>query len=311
MPVNPPVNAKAVMISNIISSHFIRRFTFLLLLLTGLIIANSYYRTIAEQDTILAGLPGEVLYAAGFDGFEDEWQQYDGRLAASIAEGVLTIRLDTISTAYSASQHQFADFDLSVRTIALDGPIDNGFGVIFGLQEPRELCDMPLEVLCEVARMDALGIPLRLLFRPQSRFASGYYMFLISSDGYYSVWRSETVDGATRARAISTWIPSERIQQDLNNPNTLRIVAQNNFYRFFINGEQMPLCIPNNPDDESTYALGSCIGGQMVDSWQDTAFATGKIGLVGHATATGGPGIVVSFDDLIILSPSDEGAVQT
>jgi hypothetical protein len=136
-----------------------------------------------------------------------------------------------------------------------------------------------------------------------------YYAFYISSDGYYKVERS--VDGLQKD--LSNWIPSEaiRLADDANGTgtidegeaveNTLRVVAYHDRFQFYVNGTRLELCIPDDPDGASTFAAGACVGGQMHDTLTDAALRAGRIGLAAATTVTGGAGVVVEFDNLVIF----------
>jgi hypothetical protein len=268
-------------------------------------LVNAAYGLAAARQPVLS--EGAVLYAAGFDGFEDEWQTYEGRLAARIEDGALRIEVgQTDTVAYSVAEPLFADAQVEVTARAVAGPLDNGFGLVFRLQAPRATCDMPAPLLCELARVDALGIPLRLLFRPQSQQASGYYLFLISSDGYYSVWRADDLGRAPQR--VSTWIESPLIRQGLGEENRLRVVMDGERMRFAINGQDVPLCLPDDPQGQSTYSGGQCIGGSLQQELRDARWSIGQVGLAAYSTGSGGPGVVVLFDDLLILPPPRAGA---
>lgn len=54
------------------------------------------------------------------------------------------------------------------------------------------------------------------------------------------------------------------VNQGISTVNRLRVVARGNQFQFYINGEQVQVCIPNNPDAQSTYFMDSCIDGQML-----------------------------------------------
>ncbi|XWX04352.1 hypothetical protein VZO05_02120 [Aggregatilineales bacterium SYSU G02658] len=261
--------------------------------------------------TVLTAPAGEVIYAAGFDGFEDEWQQYEGRLSARIADGVLRLSVDDApATIYSLARPNFADFDLHVQATTTGGPVDNAFGVIFRLEAASDACQMPLMILCDLAQAPLLSVPLRLLFRPHAGGAQGYYMFLISADGYYSVWQAVDDGSGTQARRVSAWIASDLVNQGLNAVNELRVLAVGDTFRFFINGQPVSLCLPDGPNAQSTYSAGQCIGGQMTDVWVNADYAVGQIGLVAQSTLSGGSGVVVEFDKLRIFSPAPSPEVQ-
>ncbi|MFQ3674872.1 MAG: hypothetical protein SNJ83_14870, partial [Aggregatilineales bacterium] len=178
--------------------RWMRSSILLLVLIAAIIGLNALTLAWSNTRAVLTAPPGQVIYAAGFDGFEDEWQQYEGRLSARIADGALRLSVDDApATIYSLTRPNFRDFDLRVQATTTAGPIDNAFGVIFRLDAASNACDMPLVILCDLAQVPLLSVPLRLLFRSSSSGAEGYYMFLISADGYYSVWQAASVSGST------------------------------------------------------------------------------------------------------------------
>lgn len=279
-----------------------RWFIAILILFGVLIGVNLAYDVVAQMRPTLSGAAGESLYAAGFDGFTDEWQQYAGRESAAIEDSTLRLSIETGNTIYSAAQPHFADFDLRVTTRAVEGDLNNAYGVVFRLQEAATDCDMPLQILCDISNLGLIGVPLQLIFDGGGGGVQGFYMFLISSDGYYSLWRGE---GSTSSR-VSAWIPSDAINIDLNENNVIRVVARNDTYQFFINDQAVDLCIPNDPEATSTYYLGECLEGAMQPTFVDSSLQNGQIGVVVDTVQTGITGIVVEFDDVIVLQPSDD-----
>jgi hypothetical protein len=228
---------------------------------------------LADVRYIVQGEPGAVLYATGFDDSAEDWVQYEGRLSAQVLDGQLRIRVDESDNgAFSYAEPVYSDFVLSTRAAALDGPIDNGYGVLFRL-DTRDNRD---------TRDDR------------------YYTFLISTDGYYRVTRVSN----GQAEILSDWIPCDAIRAELGAYNDIRVEGRGSRFRFFINGTPVQLCVPDTPGAISTYALDSCIGGSMVDMLEDSTLPSGRIGVVGFATATGGPGVVIAFDQVIVEMPS-------
>jgi hypothetical protein len=286
---------------------FARSGLLMLALCVSIVGLNALSVTWAASRAVLTAPPGEVLYAAGFDGFAEEWQQYDGRLSAQIADGVLRLSVDDAPAAiYSLAAPHFKDFDLHVQATATHGPIDNAFGVIFRFDKRSGGCDMPLLILCDLAQVPLLSLPLRLIFRPPAEDAEAYYMFLISADGYYSLWQAAESPSGTQARRVSAWIASDLINQGLSASNDLRVLAVGDTFRFYINGTLVPLCLPDDPNAQSTYSGGQCIGGRMTDAWINADSAVGQIGFVAQSTLSGGSGVVVEFDNLRIFSPSPD-----
>ena len=241
-----------------------RRFAFIVALgfmLLVLLAANTF---IANQRPILSGPAGTVLYAATFDAFTDEWQQYDGLLTASIRDSVLRLNVRRPQRlVYSLALPNFANFDVSAEMQAISGPLDNAFGLVFRYFDENNL-----------------------------------YTFLISSDGYYRLVRY--LDG--QEKVISTWVSSPLIHQGLNAVNRVRIVAIDNTFRFFINDQLVRLCLPDDPDGESTFFLGECEGGHMADVWLDDSLPVGRIG-VAVETQRKEEAVTVIFDNVLVLSP--------
>lgn len=278
-----------------------------LLMLVGLVVLlvliNALYEAAASWQGIVTGEPESVLYTASFDDAADDWQQYDGRLSAAVTGEAMRISVGSdASTAYSAASPVFRDFDATLLATAINGPVDNAFGVVFRLSETADQCNMPLLILCELAKVNLFGVPLRLMFRPADSTQTGYYMFLISSDGYHSLWRG----GTGSAEKISAWIANDAIEQGLNATNRIRVVGRGDTFQFFINGQSAAVCIPDDPAQESTYFNGECLDGEMQTIWHDDTYPVGRIGVVAQSTQTGGSGVVVDFDSIIVSSPATD-----
>jgi len=290
-------------------SSFTRRWTIrlsiLFVLLAILVGVNWLYASITATEIIRTGEAGDLLYVSAYDGFLDEWDLYEGQQNAQIIDDALQIGVTSANQAsWSTTQHIFADFDMTVKAQAIEGPIDNAFGVIFRLQSGAEdTCDLPMVILCGVADIaPLLNVAVRQLVDDTSGTDSiHYYTFLISSDGYYSVWKVE--NGVEEK--LSAWIASPLINQDLNAENTVRVVARGSQFQFFINGEQVSLCIPNDPEAVSTYSGGECIDGTMQGVLTDASIPSGQLGTIAQATQTGGGGVVIQFDNLLVFSPAN------
>lgn len=237
-------------------------------------------RSVASwQHAVVSGDAGALLYAASFDGggadgFNSDWSQYEGRLAAKLDVGQMQVSVGEINSgAYSVASPHFGDFSLQVDAQAAEGPVDNGYGVVFRLQN-----------------QDNTSVD-----------DDSYYLFLVSSDGYYQV--SRAING--RQKELSTWIASDAIQQGLNVVNRLRVVAQGDEFRFFVNDTALSLCIPADPNAQSTVnsLTGECLGGAMRDSLIDDTILAGQIGVSARSTMSGGEGVVAAFDNLLVYAP--------
>ncbi len=216
---------------------------------------------------VLSGEPGALLYVAAFDDFTDEWQQYQGVLEAQVVDGALRIGADDVDKLpYSVAQPYFSDFDLRMQARPLAGPENNGYGVVFRLQDPDNL-----------------------------------YWFLISSDGYYSLYRK--ANGLQKK--LSDWIASPPINTGLDVTNTIRVIAAGQHFRFLVNDQPVQLCVPDSPEGESTYSRGECVQGKMVDTLVDDSLAAGQLGAA--VLTLDEPGVIVEFDNLVVLAPQVVG----
>ena len=275
-----------------------------MVLLLALVAGNLLYAHLDRARDPMVGVPGDLLYVATFDGYLDEWDLYDGQQSASIEDGRLRLALSSAQTAsWSVARHHFIEFDISVAANAVAGPIDNAFGIVFAMQSPsEESCNLPAVIFCGIGQWSALlSAALRQALDPAA--GPNYYAFLISSDGYYALER--IVDGAREV--LSTWVPSPSIYRDLGAQNRIRVIARGAELKFFINGDQARLCIPDDPGASSTFANGECIGGRMVEGFQAPHPLQGQLGLIAQATQTGGGGVVVDFDNITVFSPSVAG----
>lgn len=248
-----------------------RRGFWLFVLIVILLVLVGVSRFTANWHYVVTSEPGDVLYAATFDDLLSDWDLYEGRLEAQAVDGVLRIRAESANSGpFSVARPHFADFDYTVQARAVDGPLNNGFGIIFRLQDKGN----------------------------SSLADDSYYLFLVSSDGYYQVRR--VMDGVSKE--ISVWIPSPLVNQGLDANNNLRVLAVGDQFRFFINGSPVQLCIPDDPNGSSTYdeIRGECLGGQLLDVLTDSAVSAGQLGVV--VVTLGEPNVTVEFDNVLVLA---------
>lgn len=283
------------------------RFAILSVLIAILVGVNVVYANVTSAEVVREGDAGDLLYVSAFDGFLDEWDIYEGQQSAQIVDDALQIGVTVPGNdAWSTANHTFADFDVTLNAQAIEGrPIDNGFGIIFRFQSGNENdCDLPMIILCGIAELSPWSnAVIRQLVEDNSGTDSiKYYSFLISSDGFYSVWKVE--NGVEEQ--LSAWIASPLVNQDLNVENTVRVVARGAQYQFFINGEQVNVCIPDDPEAVSTVSGGECIEGTMRGVLIDDTLATGKLGAIARALLTGDGSVQIQFDNFIVFSPSNK-----
>lgn len=270
-----------------------RRIAILLALLIVLAVLIVAAKLTANWHYAVPVAPGALAYAATFDDLLTDWDQNPGRLSALITDGALRLTIgEPDDGLYSATRPYFSDFDLRVQARALEGPEDNGFGVIFRLHDRYD--DHPL-------LDDNLlnNVIVRRLVQLTERY--NYYLFLISSDGYYQVAR--VLDG--EEKVLSTWIESPLVNSGIGAQNDLRVIALGNEFQFFVNGTQVELCIPDDPNAQSTYRLGECLGGQMLETLVDTSIPNGRLGVVARAyqSMDTNDAVVVDFDNVLVYGP--------
>ena len=244
-------------------------------------------RLAANLSHVAGGEPGILLHAADFASAASDQDLFYGRLSAQLVGGALRlIADDPESLVYAATGPYFQDFDLEVEARPLAGPLDNAYGLLFRLREAKSA---PV--------LEALGLP-----GSGVAGARSYYLFLISSDGYYQLRRSQ----AGEQRILSAWIPSPLIRQGLDVRNRLRVVAQESNLQFYINGEPVELCTPDDAQARSTWANDECVGGQMRLTLQDESPQAGRIALVAQSFQQ--TGVVLAFDNLLVRMPQPMGA---
>lgn len=269
------------------------------LLLMGI---NALYYPVLNWHHVRTAEPGELLYAAGFDDFGDEWQQYDGRRSAQMRDSVMRLALDTPDTIYTTAAPIYADFDMSVNVQAIEGALENdGYGVIFRLsdQGAAQTCSRRFVTVCDLERLPLLNTIIPLVAPPPPTQATGYYVFLISNDGYYRLLRGNTQDNLLQA--VTIWHDSGgMLNTGLNAQNRIRVVGRGNQFQFFLNQEPVLLCIPL-ADEQPTGTSADCLGEETF-IWEDDHFATGKLGFVLNAARQVGD--VVEFDDLVVTMPA-------
>ncbi len=229
--------------------------------------------------------PGQLLYATSFDAFDDEWDLYPGRDAAQIvpagdlasvvaSSAVTPLSGDVLWVKYgsglsdqvvwSTLDRKFSDFDLRVTTQLIAGPVDqNQYGVIF-----------------------------------RYRDSQNFYVFRITSDGYYLLAK---VENGLQDK-VSDWGQTDAIRQGSTASNEVRIIARGDEFQFFVNDQPVPLCLKGENRFSMWQEPGICVeGGELTTVYRDATFKQGRVALA--AGTIDGSDIEVAFDDLMIVGP--------
>lgn len=234
-----------------------------------------------------ATLPPEAVAEGGVfyqTNFEDpaqfaDWEVFDdGRISAAIENGQLVISITTLEDtgAWSGlTTAAFTDFVLDVDAVKLAGSDDNGIMVIF-----RRVDDQ------------------------------NFNRFDITSNGYYAL---STMRGG-EYRVISNYGPSPAILKG-DATNHIRIRGVGDQFWFEVNDTPLSLCVSSDPGVQPLWdvkaAEPTCLGGDVVDVWQNADLPEGRIGLgaqafVGFDQETNSSTMAestIGFDNLVIAAP--------
>ena len=238
----------------------------LVAVLVGFVLLNN---ALADWHYVLPSEPNSLLYVATFDAFNEDWAQYAGRLSSQVVDGALRLNVgEPVAGPYSVASPHFGDFDVRVKATAIEGPENNGFGIVFREQDPNN-----------------------------------FYTFLISSDGYYRVVRS--LNG--EEKELSTWIETPHVNRGIGAENSLRVVGRRDSFQFYVNDQLLSLCIPDDPNARSTWNFvnGTCVDGSMQDTLIDTNFPTGRLGVVATTIQGSVAGVVIDFDNVLVFGPEE------
>ena len=180
---------------------------------------------------LLAGCSGQNSqpYTETFDNPGNWSSGGDTYTEGQVTEGVydLLIKGDDVSRWASAGE-DFADGIYEVEAVQIDGPLDNGYG---------------------------------LLFRADTN-SGNFYLFKISGDGY--VWIGRYRDEAEEQTIVGNhWFESAAVKQGLGQTNQLRVEAESGNMIFSVNGQEVGRVTDNNfqSGDIGLFAQTLGIGG--------------------------------------------------
>ena len=155
--------------------------------------------TIAPRVSAPASAP---TFEETFDDNAQAWSVWkDEQGEKGVADGVYYITVDEIEWASWGTSDglTFADGTVEVEAQAVDGPDDNGYGLVFRYQDNEN-----------------------------------FYYFEVSSDGYYSIGKMV----ADEWESLAGWTESDVIRLG-RRTNALRIVCSGSQMTFFVNGRQI------------------------------------------------------------------------
>jgi len=245
----------------------LRQLVVLITLVIILVVAYQLSRLAQDWHYVVPAEPGELLFVSSFDNAEDDsWVLYESNTqnSSQIVDGVMRLEMGVDQNVFwSETKPFFGDFDLTVDARVLDSPVETVYGVLF-----------------------------------RQRDESNFYAFNISTDGFYRVIRYTD----NRTRVISNWHTSPIINQGIGAVNQLRVIGVGDQFAFFINGERVELCIPDDPSAESTpQADGRCLGGRWLATLDDDTHTFGHLAVMVEAEAEAG--MQVEFDNLVVYGP--------
>ena len=155
--------------------------------------------------TLAACQRDNLPYVETFDS-EGSWRTgSDTYTEGEIADGVYDFYIisDDISR-WSSAGKTFGDGIYEVEATQVDGPLDDGFGMI--LRADPEKGD--------------------------------FYLFKVSGDGY--VWIGRYVDGVEEQAIVgSHWFESPAVKKGLNQTNKLRVFAESGNLIFYVNDNEV------------------------------------------------------------------------
>lgn len=181
---------------------------------------------------------GEILFSDDFSTVETgDWDVYDDDDTwADYVDGEYGLgvfRDEYVTWANPNRMTEFTDFEIDVDTRHVAGSLDNDFGVMVRYQPDDE----------------------------------NFYLFEISSDGYYSV----KLMRAGQWVNLITWTESEAIETGTGSQNHIKIVCQGNDFVFSVNDIYL-------------------------DTVTDQAFPSGNIGLAAGTFSE--PNVIIHFDNV-------------
>lgn len=192
----------------------------LLLILTAVFLFGSA----GCQNSGASGLP----FIETFDEPGDWGTGEDAYSIGKVANGVYDLKvIENDLSRWASAGRNFSDGIYEVEATPVEGPLDNGYGLIF--------------------RADAES--------------GNFYLFEISSDGY--VWIGRYNDGIAEERSIigGGWLESPAILRGLNVTNKLQVQAEAGNLIFYVNNQEVGRVTDNTFTSGDVGILVQTLGG--------------------------------------------------
>lgn len=123
-----------------------------------------------------------------------------------VIDGVYRFNLIASDSYYwSTAEENFGNGVYGVTATAVSGPLDNGFGMMFMVDDSTD----------------------------------SFYAFEISSDGYVSIYYCADACETFTPLVDEGWFPSDAVNQGLNASNTLLVMAEDGTMTFILNDEEI------------------------------------------------------------------------
>ncbi|MEM7801688.1 MAG: hypothetical protein AAF633_21005 [Chloroflexota bacterium] len=150
---------------------------------------------------------GSGSYEATFDNAADWATGETDNLRGEVVNGVYDLLVYSDIGLYWVTPDQtFGDGTYSVEATPIEGPIDNGYGMVFQLDEDDV----------------------------------SFYLFEVSGDGFVWIGRCEGNCQEDMDMLVDTsWFPSDSVKTGLDVTNTLKVTVDGGDMVFFVNGEEV------------------------------------------------------------------------
>lgn len=145
-------------------------------------------------------------YEENFDSAGNWGSGFSDEVDGEVVDGVYQMHVKTNHGMYLATAgERFANGIYSVEATQIDGPLNNGFGMLFRVDDETD----------------------------------SYYVFEISGDGYVWIGWCSALCEEEIPLVGGDWFPSPAVEKGLQETNRLRVVADGPWMTFFVNGTQV------------------------------------------------------------------------